>query len=308
LIFNSETKTYYVYYRWGETDYKLDGPHETIEAAKDAFQVTYKEKFDVEWTERETTTSEKWVYETKTYETFEEIEEVEEIVEETEAEITIAREKAAGAEGTTIHGETRTTVTEEIETVEHETKEETIIVEANIELEEIEAEEHAEEAVPEQVEKDVIAVNQVDIDPDVEAGVVDVEKVQFHVEVDAEVVDDDKVKEVVVAEVAVAPSPSLPECNISGIPASLGDLTTESLLSEMSASPVFDDQSLGAMDLEEEPDILQFLVDRVHEDPDFTKLLLWTVYKSGAEGIVNQSTKNAKCILELAGIRFLLQV
>ncbi|KAG9320569.1 hypothetical protein KVV02_002822, partial [Mortierella alpina] len=31
LIYNSETNVYYVYYRWGETDHKLDGPHETIE-------------------------------------------------------------------------------------------------------------------------------------------------------------------------------------------------------------------------------------------------------------------------------------
>ncbi|KAF9943159.1 hypothetical protein BGZ70_006029, partial [Mortierella alpina] len=94
LIFDSETKVYYVYYRWGETDYKLDGPHETIESAKEAFQVNYKEKFDVEWKERETTTSEKWVYEVKTYETFEEVEEIEEVVEETEVETIIAREKA----------------------------------------------------------------------------------------------------------------------------------------------------------------------------------------------------------------------
>ncbi|KAF9954970.1 hypothetical protein BGZ72_004124, partial [Mortierella alpina] len=46
LIYNSETNVYYVYYRWGETDYKLDGPHDTIESAKEAFQITYKEKFD----------------------------------------------------------------------------------------------------------------------------------------------------------------------------------------------------------------------------------------------------------------------
>ncbi|KAF9109340.1 hypothetical protein BGX27_007725, partial [Mortierella sp. AM989] len=173
-------------------------------------------------------------------------------------------------------------------------------------------------------EKDVIVNNQADIDADVEASVVDIEKVkvdaevevstradtevEVSVEVDAKVVDDDEVKEEVVVDVEVAPSPSLPKYMISGIPASLGDLTAESLVSEMSASPVFNDQSLGAMDLEEEPDILQFLVDRVHEDPDYTKLLLWTVYKSGAEGIVNQSTKNAMRILEMAGIRFQLQL
>ncbi|KAF9156777.1 hypothetical protein BGX20_004190, partial [Mortierella sp. AD010] len=78
LIYDTETKVYYVYYRYGETDHKLDGPHKTIEAAKEAFQLTYKDKFDVEWTERETAVSDKWTYETKTYETFEEVEEVEE--------------------------------------------------------------------------------------------------------------------------------------------------------------------------------------------------------------------------------------
>ncbi|KAF9960334.1 hypothetical protein BGZ72_007275 [Mortierella alpina] len=83
LLFDSESEAYFVYYRGGETDYKLDGPHDTIESAKDIFQITYKEKFDVEWKERETTTSEKWTY-GKTYETYEEVEEVQENVEETE--------------------------------------------------------------------------------------------------------------------------------------------------------------------------------------------------------------------------------
>ncbi|KAI1282619.1 hypothetical protein EDD11_001309, partial [Mortierella claussenii] len=72
LLYDSDEKVYYVYYRWSETDYKLEGPHKTAESAKEAFQVAYKEKFDVEWTERETAVSERWTYETKTYETFEE--------------------------------------------------------------------------------------------------------------------------------------------------------------------------------------------------------------------------------------------
>ncbi|KAF9945191.1 hypothetical protein BGZ72_001584, partial [Mortierella alpina] len=92
LIFDTETRAYYVYIRWGETDYKLDGPHDTIENAKDAFQLTYKEKFDVEWKEREIATSEKWTYEVKTYETFEEVEEIEEIVEDVEVSELIAKE------------------------------------------------------------------------------------------------------------------------------------------------------------------------------------------------------------------------
>ncbi|KAF9948316.1 hypothetical protein BGZ70_002271 [Mortierella alpina] len=92
LIFDSETSMYYVYYRWGETDYKLDGPHGTIESAKEAFQVTYKEKFDVEWTDRETTTSERWTYVVRIYETLEKIEEIKEVIEETAAEIIFARD------------------------------------------------------------------------------------------------------------------------------------------------------------------------------------------------------------------------
>ncbi|KAG0029631.1 hypothetical protein BGZ81_003558, partial [Podila clonocystis] len=78
LLFDTETHAYYVYVRWGETDYKLDGPHDTIEAAKSAFQISYKERFGLEWETRETTVSEQWTYETKTYETYEEIEYVEE--------------------------------------------------------------------------------------------------------------------------------------------------------------------------------------------------------------------------------------
>ena len=116
--------------------------------------------------------------------------------------------------------------------------------------------------------------------------------------------DNDETKGEIVDEVKAAPSLKIPKCEISGIPESLSDLTTTSLVFEMRDSPIFDDESLGAMDLEEEQDILQFLVDQVHEDTDYTKLLLWTVYKSLTEGIINQSTKNAACILEKAGIQF----
>ncbi|KAG0028142.1 hypothetical protein BGZ83_005110, partial [Gryganskiella cystojenkinii] len=45
LIYNSEEHVYYVYIRSGETDYKLDGPHKTVEEAKTAFQVTYRDNF-----------------------------------------------------------------------------------------------------------------------------------------------------------------------------------------------------------------------------------------------------------------------
>ncbi|KAF9950175.1 hypothetical protein BGZ70_001479, partial [Mortierella alpina] len=75
------------------TDYKLDGPHETIKSAKEAFQVNYKEKFDVEWKKPETPIRDQWVYEVKSYETFEVVEVVEELFEETEAEVIIHYEQ-----------------------------------------------------------------------------------------------------------------------------------------------------------------------------------------------------------------------
>ncbi|KAG0270467.1 hypothetical protein BGZ96_006306, partial [Linnemannia gamsii] len=79
LLYDTTTTKYYVYVRWGETDYKLDGPHETVESAKAAFQVTYHDQFGVQWEERETTVSERFTYEVKTYETFETTEEIKEI-------------------------------------------------------------------------------------------------------------------------------------------------------------------------------------------------------------------------------------
>ncbi|KAF9355272.1 hypothetical protein BGX26_006786 [Mortierella sp. AD094] len=112
LIYDTETKVYYVYYRFGETDYKIDGPHSTIEAAKDAFQLTYKERFDVEWTERETAVSDRYTFETKTYETFEEVVEVEEVVDETEAECFV---------NTMVQTETTATATTEEAVLEHVT-------------------------------------------------------------------------------------------------------------------------------------------------------------------------------------------
>ncbi|KAF9197373.1 hypothetical protein BGZ59_005486, partial [Podila verticillata] len=57
LLFDTQTNAYYVYVRWGETEYRLDGPHETIESAKAAFLITYHDQFGVEWQTRETTVS-----------------------------------------------------------------------------------------------------------------------------------------------------------------------------------------------------------------------------------------------------------
>ncbi|KAG0350129.1 hypothetical protein BGZ54_004000, partial [Gamsiella multidivaricata] len=130
LLYDSDKEAYFVYYRWSETDYKLDGPHETVEQAKSAFQITYKEKFDVEWTERETTVSEKWTYETKTYETIEETEEVEEIVEETEVKEILKREEVVIVDDKIVKADTKTTVTETeaVVTVEETTTTETQVV------------------------------------------------------------------------------------------------------------------------------------------------------------------------------------
>ncbi|KAF9378242.1 hypothetical protein CPB97_009697 [Podila verticillata] len=128
LLFDKVQK-YYVYVRWGKTDYKLDGPHDTIEVAKEAFQVTYKEKFGVEWSTRETTVSDQWTYEVKTYETFEEIEYVEEVIEEEEAQIIIQQEREIiVSEDVTVSEETTTTTTTEEISVEHvaETTEEKV--------------------------------------------------------------------------------------------------------------------------------------------------------------------------------------
>ncbi|KAG0283182.1 hypothetical protein BGZ98_006425, partial [Dissophora globulifera] len=126
LLYDTEKKAYFIYIRWSETDYKLDGPHETIEAAKENFQITYKEWYGIEWTERETAVSDKWTYETKTYETFEEVEEVEEVVEETEAQVIIAREEQTIEEDVIVKTETTTTTTQEEVAVEHIVTSETV--------------------------------------------------------------------------------------------------------------------------------------------------------------------------------------
>ncbi|KAG0023907.1 hypothetical protein BGZ82_010620 [Podila clonocystis] len=105
LLLDSDTQACYVYVRWGETNYNLDGPHKTIEAAKAAFHVTYKEYFGLEWETRETTVSECWTYEFKTYETFEETEYTEEIVEDYEVKEIVAREQQVIVEGNVISSE-----------------------------------------------------------------------------------------------------------------------------------------------------------------------------------------------------------
>ncbi|KAG0240690.1 hypothetical protein BGW41_006773, partial [Actinomortierella wolfii] len=92
LLFDKETRVYYIYIRYGD-EVTVSQPYKTIEAAKEAFQVTYQEKTGVAWTERTKTVSEKWTYEVQIYETYEEIEEIEEIVEDEVAQVIIAKEK-----------------------------------------------------------------------------------------------------------------------------------------------------------------------------------------------------------------------
>ncbi|KAF9424468.1 hypothetical protein BGZ76_003512, partial [Entomortierella beljakovae] len=117
LLYNTETKVYYVYYRYGDEVTVSEG-YETVEAAKDAYQVTYKEKFDVDWTQRETAKSERWTYEVKTYETFEEVEEVEEVIDEGSSAAIITREQEVETTTTT----TTTTTTQEQEIIVEEPK------------------------------------------------------------------------------------------------------------------------------------------------------------------------------------------
>ncbi|KAG0371996.1 hypothetical protein BGX24_000892, partial [Mortierella sp. AD032] len=134
LVSDSATTKHYVYVRWGETGYRLDGPYKTIEKAKGDFHIIYHEVFGVQWQERETTFSERFTYKVKTYETFETIEEVEEIVEETEAIAIVAREQEIETKDDIITIETTTTTTsiEDEVVLEHVTKD--VIVDKKVEV------------------------------------------------------------------------------------------------------------------------------------------------------------------------------
>ncbi|KAF8924852.1 hypothetical protein BGZ58_001364, partial [Dissophora ornata] len=133
LVYDTETKAYYIYYSWSETDYKLDGPHKTIESAKDAFKVTYKNNFDIDWTERETANSDRFKYEIQTYETIEVVEEVEEDVDDKEAEVILAREKDVAVSEETTATTTTTTTTVTTEDVAVTTEDVKVVEEVNFE-------------------------------------------------------------------------------------------------------------------------------------------------------------------------------
>ncbi|KAG0307670.1 hypothetical protein BGZ98_010139, partial [Dissophora globulifera] len=133
LIYNTENESYYVYYRWSETEYKLDGPHDTIEAAKETFQINYKESFDISWTEREVAVSDRYTYEIKTYETYEVIEEIEEVVDESEVATIITRENEVQVSESTIVNETQTTTIEEDVIVEA-THDVSVVVDEDVQM------------------------------------------------------------------------------------------------------------------------------------------------------------------------------
>ncbi|KAF9343493.1 hypothetical protein BGX34_006688, partial [Mortierella sp. NVP85] len=134
LLFDSDKHVYYIYYRWTETDYKLDGPYESVEDAKKAYLISYKKTFDIEWADRATAQSDKWTYEVKTYETFEETEVVEEVVEDYEVKEIEARETKVIADKqvvskeqsiTTSHDDTRDRTTSSTSTSEESKKKQT---------------------------------------------------------------------------------------------------------------------------------------------------------------------------------------
>ncbi|KAF9397144.1 Transient receptor putative cation channel sub V member 1 [Mortierella sp. AD011] len=54
LLYCDDARAYYIYYRYGESDCHLDGILMDSASAKLAFDVTYKDIFGVEWSERET--------------------------------------------------------------------------------------------------------------------------------------------------------------------------------------------------------------------------------------------------------------
>ncbi|KAF8972810.1 hypothetical protein BGZ46_010066 [Entomortierella lignicola] len=76
LVFDIDAKVYHVYTRTGESDYRMTGPYQTIEEAKEAFQSNYLSMFGTTWTERETAVNDLWDYKVKTYESYEEFIEI----------------------------------------------------------------------------------------------------------------------------------------------------------------------------------------------------------------------------------------
>ncbi|KAF9974682.1 hypothetical protein BGZ73_001866, partial [Actinomortierella ambigua] len=145
LLFDAETKVYYIYLRHGE-EVTLSQGYETIEQAKEAFQVTYQEKFGVVWTERTTTVSEQWTYEIQEYETYEVTETIEEIFEEEEAKVIIQQQERAIASGSeqkeiVVVGEQITKeVAKEVEVVGQTTTEQTVTITHEEEVAKVETE------------------------------------------------------------------------------------------------------------------------------------------------------------------------
>ncbi|KAF9933124.1 hypothetical protein FBU30_006448, partial [Linnemannia zychae] len=104
LLYNYVTKTYYVYLRWGDSEYKLDGPYESVEVAKQQYKKQYNETFGVTWEQRNITTNSQWSIVHQTFETLEEYEDVysEEESEISETAVTVTKD-TEGSQMTSEH-------------------------------------------------------------------------------------------------------------------------------------------------------------------------------------------------------------
>lgn len=71
---------------------------------------------------------------------------------------------------------------------------------------------------------------------------------------------------------------------------------------ESEAWPCFDDGLMGSVDLDEEPEILQFLVERAMEDEKYRGMLRRYVGVDVEENATPEGLRNAKKILELVGV------
>ncbi|KAF8964998.1 hypothetical protein BGZ52_011687, partial [Haplosporangium bisporale] len=135
-------------------------------AAKSAFQVTYHEKFGLEWSTRETTVSEQWTYEVRTYETYEYVEEIEEIFEEEEAQVIIQHERQIHVDENTVKTDV-TTVTSQNELVLETVQEDVVVVDEQVQSQETVITKTEEEQVKvdvsiEEVVKQVEVVDEVE--------------------------------------------------------------------------------------------------------------------------------------------------
>ncbi|KAF9159960.1 hypothetical protein DFQ26_006003, partial [Actinomortierella ambigua] len=132
LLFDSKTQTYYIYILYGE-EVKMEGPFETLEQAKAAFLVIYKEKTGIAWGQRKDTVSDQWSYEIKTYETFETKEVIEEVVEDYEVSEAVAKERQV-VSGSTVISTQQTVTTSHDDTIRRTVDERSLTQESSDDL------------------------------------------------------------------------------------------------------------------------------------------------------------------------------